>query len=158
MLGNILKRGAMVSLLLAATVCAQPATKAVCSGQDASAAEDVIGSVDSWDAVNAFHEKFAACDDGGIAEGLADDIARILVDKWDTLPSLQELIDTHKSLRAFVLYHINTVLDVRDVRKIKQLSAASCPAQSASLCSDLSRAADNTMQEWKSLLKKQPSN
>ncbi|MEX3958798.1 hypothetical protein [Trinickia sp. EG282A] len=118
----------------------------VCSERDATAADAMVDHLDSWSKVNASLNKYGHCDDGEIAEGNSEAIARLLVDHWQTLPQLGALIRRNPSLKSFVLRHINTTLDTDDLSKIATLSATSCPAGMGPLCRDLATAASRARQ------------
>ncbi|MBM7131072.1 hypothetical protein ISS99_16225 [Dyella mobilis] len=121
--------------------CVHATTPAsTCSASQAETADSAVDTLDSWQAVAAYRAKFAQCDDGSIAEGSSEAVARLLVDHWDTLPELSRLMAKTPSLRPFVLRHINTTLDTRDLDKIRQ-DASQCPNGLDSLCKDIGEAA-----------------
>ena len=114
---------------------------AICSPKDAEAADAMVDTLDSWTQVDHTFMKFKQCDDGSIAEGNAEAIARLLVDKWDTLPLLEKLIKKNPALKGFVLQHINTTLDTNDLEKIKENASSHCLKNLDSLCGELNKAA-----------------
>lgn len=114
-----------------------PAKAKACSPKDAEAADALVDHIDSWAKLDWTFRKYGHCDDGSIAEGNSEAVARLLVDRWDTLPSLAKLVKGNPALRAFVLRHIDTTLDTDDLVKIQELSASKCPANAALLCSEL---------------------
>ena len=117
-----------------------------CSPADAEAADAMVDRLDSWNKVDYTVKHFRQCDDGSIAEGNSEAIARLLVDKWKTLPTLAKLIKYNPSLKIFVLHHIDTTLDTDDLKKIKQLSLSACPRDLSSLCKDINEAAAQAIQ------------
>ena len=110
-----------------------------CTPQEAEAADEMIDHLDSWEKINNARKQFGHCDDGSIAEGNSEAIARLLVDHWDTLPTLAELIKHNPSLRRFVLRHIDSTLDTNDLEKIKMLASSSCSKDLTALCPDLKK-------------------
>lgn len=112
-----------------------------CSRQDAEIADAMVDKINSWVDVNYTFRNFQQCDDGSIAEGNSEAIARLLVDKWDTLPQLAELINQNPSLKLFVLNHINTTLDTDDLEMIKKFSVSVCPKKLDLLCDEINKAA-----------------
>jgi hypothetical protein len=118
----------------------------VCSERQATAADAMVDHLDSWSKVNTMLKQYGHCDDGGIAEGTSEAIARLLVDHWERLPQLGKLIRHNPSLQAFVLRHIDTTLDTDDLTKIGTLSASSCPTGMSALCRDLGAAATKASQ------------
>ncbi len=71
---------------------AEPRAISYAGPSHAMAAEDATGAAhESWANLNAPYLKYARavdCDDGAIAEGWADAVARLLANRWDELPSL----------------------------------------------------------------------
>jgi len=112
-----------------------------CSPRDAEAADAMIGHLDSWTKFESAFKRFRHCDDGSIAEGNSEAVARLLVDQWNTLPLLAGLIKRDPPLKRFVLRHIDTTLDTDDLEKIKESSSLACRKDMALLCSDLKIAA-----------------
>lgn len=47
--------------------------------------EAVTDYLDSWQNIAQCFRQFRACDDGGIAEGISDAVARLLANRWDRL-------------------------------------------------------------------------
>ena len=87
-------------------------------------------------------------------EGYSESIARILVDHWETLPRLAQLIDQDKSFGAFV--GLGATMNMDDVAKIKLNAAQRCPGGLANLCAKLRKDADEAIAEDASAKKKSP--
>lgn len=130
--------------LLAILLCMGFATAHArpCTSRDAEAADQAVDSLTSWAAVDRNFRKYGHCDDGSIAEGNSDAIARLLVDHWLTLDKLGELTRNHLPLRAYVLRHIDSTLNTRDLEKIEHLASSNCPSTLNALCADLKAAAE----------------
>ncbi len=105
-----------------------------CSAKDAQAADAMIDRLVSWEMVERAYRQFGHCDDGSIAEGYSEAVARLLVDQWPTLPNLSMRIKRYPAFGRFVLRHIDATLSTQDVEKIAELASASCPPQDATLC------------------------
>jgi hypothetical protein len=108
-----------------------------CSPKDADAADAAVDGLDSWNKVARAFQQYGHCDEGSIAEGNSEAIARLLVDHWGTASSLARLVRRDPALKRFILRHIDSTLDTDDLDKIQRLASASCPADSATLCSEL---------------------
>ena len=135
--------------LASTTGCAQTAQHSdapTCSPAQAQAADAMVDRLDDWAAVDDFFKAYRRCDDGGIAEGSSDAIAQLLADRWQTLPQLQALIRREPALQPFVLRHINTTLDTGTLNRIRREATSACPADAASLCADIQRAAEQALQ------------
>lgn len=143
---NGLSAGIVGTLLAACLTWAPAAHGKVCSEREATAADAMVDHLDSWSKVNVTFTKYGHCDDGEIAEGNSEAIARLLVDHWETLPQLHALIRRNPRLKAFVLRHIDTTLDSSDLTKIATLAASSCPNGMGALCRDLGTAASKASQ------------
>ncbi|RKR42864.1 hypothetical protein [Paraburkholderia sp. BL17N1] len=111
-----------------------------CTEHDAVGADAMVDSITTWDAASVAFTKYGQCDDGDIAEGYSEAIARLLVDRWNTLPRLGQLIKRNPSLKGFVLRHIDSTLDTADLDKIKGLSTSSCPSGMETFCKALTHA------------------
>lgn len=118
-----------------------PAQSKTCSVREAEAADAMVDRIDGWTRVAEAYKKFGHCDDGGIAEGNSEAVARLLVDQWQTLPMLAKLVERDPALKRYVLRHIDTTLDTDDLEKIKSLASSSCARGLASLCRELAAAA-----------------
>ncbi|MEX3895073.1 hypothetical protein [Paraburkholderia sp. BR10954] len=138
----------MAALLVAAAIAAwMPlAYGNICPEKDAFAADAMVDHLDSWAPVNSAFSQYGHCDDGGIAEGYSEAIARLLIDPWKALPELDAQIKLDPPLESFVLRHINSTLDIDDLAKIATLSTRSCPKGMSSLCKALANAASQAEQ------------
>jgi hypothetical protein len=112
-----------------------------CSPKDAEAADAAVDQLDSWTKVEHAFKKYGHCDDGSIAEGNSEAVARLLVDHWTMLPLLAERVKRDPALKRFVLRHIDTTLDTDDLGKIVAFASSRCPKGVGSLCSELRKAA-----------------
>ena len=111
-----------------------------CTSADATAADAMVDHIGSWKDVDDTYRRFRQCDDGSIAEGNSEAIARLLVDKWHTLPELGAQMKRNPKLESFVLRHIDTTLAQDDLDKIAELSTRSCPPGFSRLCEDIAAA------------------
>lgn len=112
-----------------------------CTERDAEAADLTVDNLDSWEAIQKNYVAYAQCDDGSIAEGNSEAIARMLVDEWPETAKLQSLINHDSGFEKYVVRHINSTLDTDDLSQIIMLSSESCPAENKALCSKLIAAA-----------------
>lgn len=102
----------------------------------------------SWDALYRSYHRFAPrCDDGSIAEGYSESVARILVDHWDTLPRLSELAEQNHAFKKFVLQHIDATMDSEDLHKIRERATRRCPSGQGNLCAQIKREAARAINE-----------
>lgn len=136
------------ALGMAATVllcaCLIPAAHAKkCTEKQADAFEAMVDHLDSWEKVDQLRKQYGHCDDGGPAELLSEAIALQLADRWESLPELAKLIERDRALKPFVLGHVDSTLNDREVNRIQVQATSSCPAGLKRLCAELKkRAAD----------------
>lgn len=116
-----------------------------CSSQEAEAADALVDELVSWKKIDRMVKEFKHCDDGSIAEGNSEAVARLLVDKWATLHELPVLIKSNPALQTFVLRHIDSTLDTEDLEKMRKLSSTSCPANMLQLCKDIGSSAGQAL-------------
>ena len=129
------------ALLVCAFLSPTAHAKKRCTRADADAAQAVLDHLGSWEKIDQGHRRYAQCDDGSISDGFSEAIARRLVDNWDTLPTLADLIRKNRALKPFVMIHLNETLNSEDLEKIQVLATASCRPELKTLCTDLKRAA-----------------
>lgn len=108
-----------------------------CSPKEAEAADAAVDGLDSWTNVERAYKKYGHCDDGSIAEGNSEAVARLLVDHWNTLPLLAALVKRDPAFKRFVLRHIDTTLETDDLDRIGIFASTQCPPGSAPLCREL---------------------
>jgi hypothetical protein len=101
----------------------------------------------TWNALYKSFESYKQCDDGAIAEGYSEAVARILVDHWNSLPDLGRMQNKDSEFRSFVLKHIDATLDNTDVHKIRKNASVRCPEGLGKLCRDVKKQADIALKE-----------
>lgn len=119
----------------------------VCGEKDAEAADMAVDSLTSWQAIQQNSVKYGYCDDASIAEGNSEAVARMLVDKWEEVGTLQLLISHDDSFKKYVLTHINSTLDTEDLELVVKQSSKECPTKIRSLCSELELSAQKALSE-----------
>lgn len=112
-----------------------------CTERYAEAADLTVDNLDSWEAIQKNYVAYAQCDDGSIAEGNSEAIAKMLIDKWQDIAKLQSAINYNSGFENYVVRHINSTLNTDDLSQIIMLSSESCPAENKALCSKLIAAA-----------------
>jgi hypothetical protein len=133
-----------VGMLFAGTAQAQ---NHLCTTAEGKLVLDEAVTLRSWDAVYRSFKRFGHCDDGAIAEGYSESVARILVDHWNRLPRFAELAGKSSAFRAFVIRHVDATLNTDDLEKIKENASTHCPATLWKTCNDLAKQADQALKE-----------
>jgi hypothetical protein len=131
------------SALLLLWFCASTAFADECSQQDGFIAEAATDHLSTWKKVAQAKKQFANCDDGGVAEGFSDAVARLLARHWAQLPTLVSLIHSQPDLESFVLAHLNESDDFDDLKTIRTLASRRCPPTATNLCAKLVRRIDS---------------
>jgi hypothetical protein len=126
---------AVVALLV--VVPSSSAQPHQCSQTEARRAEAQADTLRSWDALYRSYRIYRQCDDGAIGEGYSESVARILVDRWVTLPRLAQLARKDKEFQRFVLKHVDETINQDDARRIEANAQHECPTPLLHLCGDL---------------------
>jgi hypothetical protein len=134
------RRSRVIALFVACSMAAF-AQSVPCTQQQSRRADEAADTLNSWDRVYDWYDKYRRCDDGGPAEGVSEAVARNLVDRWETLPRLGELA-RDAGFRRFVLKHLDETLNADDLKKISANASKRCPANLHSLCRDLKKRAE----------------
>ena len=111
-----------------------------CSDTQARAAEAGIDRLKTWTDLHAAFKKFHFCDDGGIAEGWDDFVARMLARRWNKLSELHKLSAVDTRFRAFVIRHISNTADGDDLDLARVNAREHCPKSAQRLCADIAAA------------------
>jgi hypothetical protein len=130
-----------ITILLLASVLVLPvgaySEESTCSPSEAQHAGAAVDQLHSWDALYKWYGVYRQCDDGAIAEGISEAVARGLVDRWETLPRLAQLGKQSPKFQRFVLKHVDQTLDDNDLKKIRTSAATKCPSGLRALCDNL---------------------
>src|SRR5476651_1548467 len=78
-----------------------------CAQRKEFEAETAVEHLDTWQKLADAHQKFRSCDDGAIAEGFSEAVARLLADQWGNLAALVVLIHSQPTLKDFVVKHLD---------------------------------------------------
>jgi len=147
----------LASLVLILFVCGVGyAQDRGCTDSDSKRAESEAETLRSWDSVYKSYSLYRNCDDGAIAEGYSESVARILVDHWNTLPGLADLAKKNEQFFRFVLRHVDATDDDNDLRKIRAKAATQCRAGLSGICRDLKKAANSALEESNSFQQDKP--
>jgi hypothetical protein len=107
----------------------------------------LLPTLRTWDALSKSYKSYRSCDDGFVGEQYSESVARILVDRWSTLPRLGSLARENPDFRRFVLKHVDATLDMNDVKKIRTRAITQCPEGLHGLCKDLRSQADSALKQ-----------
>jgi hypothetical protein len=105
-----------------------------CSRKDAIEADKDLDRLTSWAAVNRTFKRYRQCDDGGLAEGYSDAVAKLFANRWQTLRDFANLSQQNPEFERFVFWHIDTTVDLVDAHAIIANARNHCPADLRALC------------------------
>jgi hypothetical protein len=117
----------------------------VCTTTEAQRAEAEAETLRSWDALYVSFRRYAQCDDGAIAEGYSESVARILVGHWSKLNRLALVSDKDHAFRRFVTRHIDPTVSASDLEKIRSLANRKCAEGLERLCDELGKRAESAL-------------
>jgi hypothetical protein len=120
---------------------AQESAKHACTKQEAKQADTETDLLKNWDQLHRWYQKFQQCDDGAMAEGYSDAVAKLLANDWNDVTSLLSLTKTDKQFQQFVLKHIDETISPADARKIVSNAKSKCLAGGEVLCRLVARSA-----------------
>jgi hypothetical protein len=124
---------------------AQSADK--CSSSDAVLAETIASSLRTAEELHRSFVQFKHCDDGGLAEGYSESVARLLADHWDKLNELHELVRNDVAFRKFVIRHIDETISCEDTKTIHVNATQKCPKRLKEFCAEIA-SASNVTKSW----------
>ncbi|MFZ0980468.1 MAG: hypothetical protein WAN23_13795 [Candidatus Acidiferrales bacterium] len=123
------------------------AQRGQCSAVEEQRAEMQADTLRTWDTLYKSYKLYGKCDDGAIAEGYSESVARILVDHWNTLPRVANLVAKDARFRRFVLGHVDSTLDLNDLKKIRANAKRQWPSGLSAICAELTKETDAALKE-----------
>ena len=114
--------------------------KAICSTEQASAAEKRVSLISSWNQFHSAYKAFQHCDDGAVGEGFSESASLLMADKWSTLNRLNRLTQRDEKFFAFVLKHIDETVPEERLRQIENNAEKRCAEPTQRLCLAVHRA------------------
>jgi hypothetical protein len=105
-----------------------------CSAAEAIKAETESSSLESWDALHRAYNQYKQCDDGAIAEGYSDTVARLLTRHWASVSELDAIARKDAGFRNFVIRHIDSLMSPSEAKTILANAFSKCPSGSNELC------------------------
>ena len=121
---------------------AQQTVRRACTNEEEVHGDAEIDALKDWDHLYRWYQKFQQCDDGSLAEGYSDAVAKLLADDWNHFGRVLSLTKTDKGFQQFVLKHIDATIDDGDARKLLSNAKFKCPAGGKALCRLIVRSAN----------------
>jgi len=141
----------LAAILLLSGIPTAAAQQSRCNAAEEQRAEIQADALRTWDALYKSYKLYGKCDDGAVAEGYSESVARILVDHWSTLPRMAHLAAEDAGFRRFVLTHVDATLDLKDLKKIRANAKTQCPSGLGAICGDITKEVGAALKEDGSL-------
>jgi len=124
---------------------ATPARQKECTDEEAKIAIDQSDQLKDWRSAYEFFKRFGHCDDGAVADGFSDSVAKLLAKDWKHLGVLDRLFSNDKDFKNFVFRHIDETADTDDLKAIVKNAKLRCPSGKATLCKLLEHKARSSL-------------
>lgn len=92
-------------------------------------------------------KEFGHCDDGAIAEGFSEAVARLFIASGHRVGELDQLARRYPAFRVFVLRHVDATLTASQLADIEREVQFACPVGADDLCKHVSSSAMRARQE-----------
>ena len=117
--------------------------------EEMNTADAAVSKIHDWTDVHSFYSHLRQCDDGSISEGISDTVISLLAHQWRTSDQLEKIADKDKTFETWVLNHIDTTVDDRDLKIIVKNATGKCPEGSDKFCKKIEGAANQALQDMK---------
>ena len=105
-----------------------------CSRTDPDAVDKDLDRLTSWAAIYRTFRLYRQCDDGYIAEGYSDAVAKLFANHWETVPEFAKLARAHPEFDQFVFWHMDETVNLVDDLAIVDNARYRCPKGLKTLC------------------------
>lgn len=139
-------KSALIAMMFLAGVAHAAGCETV---QEMDAADAAVSKIHDWTGVNSFYSHFRQCDDGSISEGVSATVVSLLAHRWGTSAQLEKITDTDKTFESWVLNHIDTTVDDRDLEIVVKNATNKCPGGDEKFCEKIESAANQALQDMK---------
>ena len=127
-----------IVFFVAMVMCGSAVVAKECTRLDVSEAEAVLDYVDSWKTMHLAHEQYRHCETNlSISEGFSSAVAGLLLNDWQRLPDLVQVLRRDPVFEDFVLGHIDETIEDGDRHSLDALAKGHCPTDAAALCGNI---------------------
>lgn len=101
-----------------------------------------------WLSLYHHRQAYPACDDGALAEGYSDAVARLIARRWDRIDEFSRLAERHPAFGRWVIRHIDESAAQDDLARIVR-NSANCRqgAPPRKLCAAMQQAARRALSQ-----------
>ena len=117
--------------------------------EEMDTADTAIASIQDWQGIKSFFEKYKQCDSGSMAEGVSAVVVRLLAGEWGTTSQLDALTSHNKAFESWVVGHIDTTANGADLEVIRDNAKVKCAEENKKICEKIQVAANKALQELK---------
>ena len=110
-------------------------------------ADKALTNLKTWNDLRLWYESYRSCDDGYLAEGISEFVARSLARQWNTIRSLKRAFANNPKFKDFVLKHIDSTVDTNDLTIVVTNCKTKCPADLRLICEEIENATQAALKE-----------
>jgi hypothetical protein len=162
-----MKSARLKAILTCAFVASMPGmarAKETCTREISGSADGALGAFNKrardqsvkaklWPEFQAVVVRYGACDDGAIAEMIAEVSIDMLRYRWKEAQTFAALQD-EGPFRRFVLRHVGATSSPEDLRAVRQNAVHRCGRQSKAFCREVARRCSEAILEISTLIQK----
>jgi hypothetical protein len=120
------------------------------SNEEMDKADNAASAIQNWEDVHSFYGNYRQCDGGYIAEGISATIVGLLANNWKTIHQLMHLSVSDRAFNSWMINHIDTTTNDRDLEKVVRNATDSCPESEKAFCRQIENAAQVALNELQS--------
>jgi hypothetical protein len=114
----------------------------ICTREEENQALVEASRLTTWKDIHKSYIRFRHCDDGAIAEGYDQSIAKILSSSSTKLDELHTFTRADVEFENFIIRHVSGAVPIDELKKIKCNLSLNCPKEAKDLCEKLIKAAN----------------
>ena len=108
-----------------------------CTQAQAIAAENESSTAESWLSLYKSFNSFEHCDDGAIAEGYSEAVARLFTLEWRSFHVMRTYVRKNKRFEKFLLRHIDGSWSIKQVEIVTKYAQQRCSHQDRQFCAQI---------------------
>ena len=124
-------------LICAAVTPNAIAATSQCTQAQAIAAENESSSAESWLSLYKSFNSFEHCDDGAIAEGYSEAVARLFTLEWRSFHVMRNYVRKNKRFERFLLRHIDGSWSIKQVEIVTEHAKQRCLYKDRQFCAQI---------------------
>jgi hypothetical protein len=136
----------LLAALPAAAGAAAPRDLPLDARQEQEATAQLPAAATSWSGLHAHHGRFAALDEGELADDYTDAVTGLLAQRWDLFPELLALSRRDPAFAGWVVRHVDASASMADLAAIID-NAEGCREAGWDLCDRVGEAAGDALED-----------